>query len=150
VKKVKPKNLHPSVVKFKEFVRNNPKIIQEVRQGRATWQELYEDWYLLGEEDDRWETIGISKKDDSELALTKKEAVDSNDGKKLDWMSTITGMMKKMDPNQLQSHVNNLSQAIGAIQGLLAQFQGTQGTQSPPNQQREMEGPKHPFTFRKD
>jgi hypothetical protein len=150
VKKVKQKSLHPSVIKFKEFVKNNPKIIQEVRQGRATWQELYEDWYLLGEDDERWETIGISKKAESGLALTNKEAGESNDGKKLDWMSSITGMMKKMDANQLQSHVNNLSQAIGAIQGLLAQFQGGQGVPNQPNQQREIEGPKHPFTFRKD
>ena len=52
------KKLHPSVLQFKEFVKNNPKIIQEVRKGKATWQELYEDWYLLGEDDSRWETIG--------------------------------------------------------------------------------------------
>ncbi len=52
------KKLHPSVIKFKEFVKNNPKLIQEVRKGKATWQELYEDWYVLGEEDKRWETLG--------------------------------------------------------------------------------------------
>src|SRR6478736_2873314 len=98
-----PKKLHPSVIKFKEFVKNNPKIIQEVRQGRATWQELYEDWYLLGEDDERWETIGISKKAELGLAIKGKEAGESNDGKKLDWMSSITGMMKKMDANQLQA-----------------------------------------------
>jgi hypothetical protein len=65
---------------------------------------------------------------------------------KTDWMSTVTGMLKKMDPNQVQHHINNLSQAIGAIQGLLTQFQGS----TPPNQVRELEGPKNPFSFRKD
>jgi hypothetical protein len=55
-----------------------------------------------------------------------------------------------MDANQFQSHVNNLSQAIGAIQGLLGQFQGPQGGPSQSNQKRDMEGPTHPFTFRKD
>jgi hypothetical protein len=150
VKEVKQKKLHPSVIKFKEFVKNNPKLIQEVRQGRATWQELYEDWYLLGEDDERWETIGMSKKDNTGLAINKKEAEESNNDKKTDWMSAITGIMKKMDANQFQAHVNNLSQAIGAIQGLLAQFQGSQGGPSQPNQHRDMEGPAHPFTFRKD
>ncbi|MDP4085698.1 MAG: YlbD family protein [Bacillota bacterium] len=132
------KKLHPSVVEFKEFVRNNPKIIQEVRKGNATWQELYEDWYLLGEDDERWEKLG-----------QQKEAVEETmeDDKKTDWMSTLTGMLKKMDPNQMQHHINNLSQAIGAIQGLLTQFQGT--TSQPP-QTRELEGPKNPFSFRKD
>jgi outer membrane protein assembly factor BamD (BamD/ComL family) len=87
------KKLHPSVLKFKEFVKNNPKLIQEVRQEKATWQELYEDWYLLGEDDERWKTVENNKKNDSELAGSKKNAVESNDEKKSDWMSAITGMM---------------------------------------------------------
>jgi len=131
------KKLHPSVQKFKEFVKNNPKLIQEVRKGNATWQELYEDWYLLGEDDKRWETIGA----ETEPAPSK------NTESKGDLMSNIMGVFKKMDQNQIQSHLNNLSQAIGAIQGLLSQFQGTNGTNSaakPPA------GPQHPFTFRKD
>ena len=39
------KNLHPSVQKFKGFVKDHPELIQEVRKGNTTWQELYEDWY---------------------------------------------------------------------------------------------------------
>lgn len=134
---MKQKKLHPTVVKFKEFVKNNPVIIQEVRNGKATWQELYEEWYLLGEDDERWKTIGE--------AQTKNEAV--NDEKKSAWVSTITEMMKKIDPSQFQYHVNNLSQAIGAIQGLLGQFQGMNNSQ--PNQQVRENQPS-PFTFRKD
>ncbi len=38
-------------------------------------------------------------------------------------MSNIMGAVKNMDPNQVQHHINNLSQAIGAIQGVLSQFQ---------------------------
>lgn len=135
---MKQKKLHPSVVKFKEFVKNNPKIIKEVRNGNATWQELYEEWYLLGEDDERWNTIGENKKSDDELSDEKKSA----------WMSNITGMMKKIDPAQFQYHMNNLSQAIGAIQGLLSQFQGMNN--QPANQAREIEQPRNPFAFRKD
>jgi hypothetical protein len=131
------KKMHPSILKFKEFVRNNPKIIQEVRKGNSTWQELYEDWYLLGEDDARWDSIGEKKN-----SVMEGESIDN----KTDWMSTVTGMLKKMDPNQVQHHINNLSQAIGAIQGMLTQFQGS----NPPNQVRELEGPKNPFSFRKD
>jgi hypothetical protein len=131
------KKMHPSILKFKEFVRNNPKIIQEVRKGNSTWQELYEDWYLLGEDDTHWDSIGEEKG-----SVMERESSDN----KTDWMSTVTGMLKKMDPNQVQHHINNLSQAIGAIQGLLIQFQGS----NPPNQVRELEGPKNPFSFRKD
>ncbi|MBV7503858.1 YlbD family protein [Bacillus sp. sid0103] len=131
------KKLHPTVIQFKEFVKNNPKLIQEVRTGKATWQELYEEWYLLGEEDTRWETIGTNKE------TADEESVES----KGDWISSIMGMVKKMDPNQMQNHINNLSQALGAIQGVISQFQGNNPAGGPVKPQ---EGPKHPFMFRKD
>src|SRR4051794_2268010 len=101
------KNLHPSVIKFKEFVKNNPTLIKEVRNGNSTWQELYEDWYLLGEEDNRWKTIGV----------TTSSSTETGEDKKGDWVSTILGTVQKMDPNQIQHYIDNFSQALGAIQG---------------------------------
>ncbi len=138
------KNLHPSVLQFKEFVKNNPKIIKEVRNGKATWQELYEDWYLLGEEDSRWETIGIENNSEGKTNNVAK----TNNESKSDWMSNIMGMVKNMDPNQMQHHINNLSEALGAIQGVISQFQGSTNAGAAPVQRQE--GPKHPFSFRKD
>lgn len=131
------KKLHPSVQKFKEFVKNNPKIIQEVRKGNATWQELYEDWYLLGEEDKRWESIGE----------VKTEAVKTESEGKGDLVSNIMGMFKKMDPNQMQTYLQNASEAVTAIQGLLTQFQGGNTANAPAKPQ---ERPPHPFSFRQD
>ena len=130
------KNLHPSVQKFKEFVKNHPELIQEVRKGNATWQNLYEDWYLLGEDDPKW---GGSK------ASEKKDSVEEQE-KKTDWLGTIMGAVKNMDPEQLQGQISNISQALGAIQGVLSQFQGNKGGQ----QSAKSSGPGHPFSFRKD
>ena len=48
--------LHPSVQQFKEFVNHHPKMVHEVRNGHKTWQQFYEEWYLLGEEDPIWAT----------------------------------------------------------------------------------------------
>jgi hypothetical protein len=129
------KNLHPSVIKFKEFVKNNPALIMEVRNGNSTWQELYEDWYLLGEVDNRWETIGVKPSPSAE----------TEDEKKGDWISTILGTVQKMDPDQIQHYINSLSQALGAIQGVISQFQGSQPKQVNPKIEH-----KHPFSFRKD
>lgn len=132
------KKLHPSVLKFKEFVKNNPNLIKEVRSGKATWQELYEDWYLLGEEDSRFKTLG-------DETIPEKAEDKETDGK-TDWKSNILGMFKNMDANQIQGHINNLSQAIGAIQGVLTSFQSS----NPANSAKPPEGPKNPFSFRKD
>ncbi|WP_456271654.1 YlbD family protein [Bacillus sp. AK031] len=134
------KQLHPKVKEFKEFVQRHPKLSSEVRKGTATWQDLFEEWYLLGEEDSRWDTYreGAEKEGKKE----KKESTG--------FMDQIGGMLKNMDPNQMQDHINSLSQAIGAVQGVLSQFQsgntGTSSTQQSDTSQR----PRHPFLFRKD
>jgi hypothetical protein len=130
------KKLHPSVEKFKEFVKVHPELVQEVRKGNTTWQEMYEDWYLLGEDDPKWTN---KSKNDRNADSEEKE-------KKTDWLGTIMGAVKSMDPEQVQGQIHNISQALGAIQGVLSQFQGNKGGKQAPNSS----GPPHPFSFRKD
>ena len=40
---------------FKSFVRKYPGLKNDVRSGKATWQSIYEEWYLYGEDDSQWE-----------------------------------------------------------------------------------------------
>ncbi|HYK74675.1 MAG TPA: YlbD family protein [Pseudoneobacillus sp.] len=136
------KKLHPNVVKFKEFVKQNPKIIKEVRSGNVTWQELYEDWYLLGEDDPRWENFNNQERKNE----TNNNQKENTEDKKSDWMGQIFGYLKSMDINQMQHHINHVSQAIGAVQGLLSQFQSP----SQPSNRNQTGQPSHPFSFRKD
>jgi hypothetical protein len=135
------KKLHPKVKEFKEFVQKHPKLSSEVRKGSATWQDLFEEWYLLGEEDPRWNSYR-----EGEGNQEKKEKKETTG-----WMDQIGGMLKNMDPNQMQDHINSLSQAIGAVQGVLSQFQSSDTGSSSTTQQSETpQRPRHPFLFRKD
>ncbi|MBB2480384.1 YlbD family protein [Bacillus sp. APMAM] len=140
------KKLHPSVEKFKSFVKEHPGLIKEVRKGEHTWQELFEDWYLLGEDDPRWETHQSenSEESNSKTKTNKKKTSNTEKG----WMSQIGNVLQKMDPDQMDHHIHNISQAIAAIQGVLAQFQGTSsgGAQN----QNTTPEVKNPFSFRKD
>ncbi|MBP2240002.1 hypothetical protein J2Z40_000555 [Cytobacillus eiseniae] len=135
------KNLHPSVEQFKSFVKANPKIVKEVRSGKNTWQELYEDWYLLGEDDSRWDAYRMESKQEAKTEANAGE-------NKTDWLGTILGAMKKMDPNEMQGYVQNISQALGTVQGVLAQFQGGSGsTVSSKVTETKLSSP---FVFNKD
>lgn len=131
------KKLHPSVVKFKEFVKQYPKISSEVKKGTVTWQELYEDWYLLGEDDPRWDQFKDTKEG--------HEKENSAEEKNSDFVTQIFDYFKTMDVNQVQQYISNASQALGAVQGVLSQFQ----TPTKPSN-RNNPGPSHPFSFRKD
>ncbi|MBS4172395.1 YlbD family protein [Bacillus sp. FJAT-49736] len=138
------KKLHPSVEKFKSFVKEHPGLIKEVRKGEQTWQDLFEDWYLLGEDDPRWESY---QNENAEGTQAKEAKSKSSSKSEKGWMNQIGTVLQKMDPDQMQHHINNLSQAIAAVQGVLAQFQSPSS-----NQVQNPASPeaKNPFSFRKD
>ena len=138
------KKLHPSVEQFKTFVKANPKIIQEVRSGKSNWQELFEEWYLLGEEDARWDSYR------SEPIKTKEKSTDNANSSKSVWMSTVMDSIKNMDQNQLQGYIANINQALGTIQGVISQFSsGGTAIKSSTKTSGEQK-PKGPFSFRQD
>ena len=39
---------------FREFVSRHPSLRKEVLSGKKTWQNIYEDWVILGEENEIW------------------------------------------------------------------------------------------------
>ncbi|MEA3318838.1 MAG: YlbD family protein [Bacillota bacterium] len=124
---------HPSIEKFKDFVKRHPKLSQEVKSKKKTWQDLFEEWYLLGEEDESWK----SYRDDE----TQEEKTE----KKSDVIPQLLQSLKKMDVNQMQYHLTNVNSAIGNIQQLIQQFIPNSTKGSSPTQ-----GVKNPFSFRKD
>lgn len=126
-----------SIKQFKEFVKRHPKLVQEVRGGKKTWQDLFEEWYLLGEEDPVWEQYG-----DGQQSSSKEE---EKSGAKAEFIPVVLQTLKNMDMNKVQYHLTNVNSAIGNIQQLLQQF-------IPSNRQSNSssQGSKNPFTFRKD
>ncbi|MGM9986632.1 MAG: spore coat protein YlbD [Bacillaceae bacterium] len=154
-----------SVQQFKQFVKSHPKLRGIVRNGEKTWQELFEEWYLLGDNDPTWKKYreGNVKEDVKSSADTKSKGVNKNfiqsilkrndsekdgeekDGKLLD---TITGYVKKMDPDQIQSQITNVRSAIENIQKIVAIFNPSGG--STPSTGERKETKPNPFTFRKD
>ncbi|BBW96822.1 hypothetical protein GsuE55_16550 [Geobacillus subterraneus] len=125
------KPLHPSVEQFKQFVKKHPKLIQEVRSGKKTWKQVYEDWYLFGEDDEIWDPYRErdGKRNEGEKGASK-------------WLDKLAAMLGQMDAAEVQKHLANVQQAIGAIQSILSEFQGA--SQQRPNKD------EHPFSFRKD
>ena len=133
------KQLHPTVERFKTYVKGNPSVLKEVRSGKKTMQQLYEEWYVI-------------KDDEQGASATEKDQdkATSNEDKQ-DWVNQIMGTVKNMDVNQVQGYISNMSQALGAIQGVLSQFQGgsTNSKGSARSNNPSTQKP-NPFTFKKD
>lgn len=122
-----------SLEKFKEFVRKHPSLVKEVRRGIYTWQEVYEDWYLLGENHEVWKSFrdhtGAIEDSEEEMKRKKEESAA---------VSSLFDSLKNVDVQSMQKHVSNLSQALGAISGVISQFQSSS---------QEKEAPKSKKTF---
>ncbi|WP_185806863.1 YlbD family protein [Bacillus sp. HMF5848] len=133
------KQLHPSVQQFKEFVKNHPKLTKDVRAGKTTWQEIYEDWYIFGEEDEKW---------NSYRAVNSNESNEDSQQESSGVMSTILNSLKSLDGEKLQVQISNLNGAISAIQNVLQQFQTDQNSSN--NTSGATQDNRSPFVFRKD
>ncbi|RWS43958.1 cytoplasmic protein [Bacillus mycoides] len=139
--------LHPSVQQFKEFVNHHPKMVHEVRSGQKTWQQFYEEWYLLGEQDQIWTAYRpdgapafSSVKENKEEKKEKR----TEEEKTADVMGQMLSFFKKLDVEQMQHHLANVTSAIGSVQQVIQQFQGNHA------QQEQSTSENNPFFFQKD
>lgn len=119
-------NLQTEIEKFKEFINRYPKLRSEIRKNGRGWQELYEQWVLLGEEDEHWqqykEKISEVNKNESE-----KDGPFSKLDLKPDLVKQVLKYTESIDVNKLQSQVQQLSKTIGTVQEIVNQYQKPEG-----------------------
>lgn len=92
---------------FKKFVKAHPLLKTEVSSKRKTWQELYEDFVLLGEDafiDDNTTKTEIKK--------------NTTDNSTEDLIKTIVGYVKKIDPDQVTKTVTSIQKVLELIGGI--------------------------------
>ena len=72
---------------FRQFVKKYPKIRDDVINGKKTWQNIYEDWVILGEQSDIWNIYKEPKKE-------------VNDFLSSDSIKNIMNYVKKINPEK--------------------------------------------------
>lgn len=135
------RNLHPSVEEFKTFVRKHPELVKEVRRNGSNWQDYYEKWTLLGEDDPSWDKYkspALKEKDKEEKPKKAESA------KQKELMSQFMKVVDNVDLNKVQGHIHQLNGAISNIQTLIGEFQNIKG-----NIPYQSKG-KSPFFMNKD
>ena len=86
---------------FKEFVRNNPKLISFVKNNEMTWQKFYEIYYLYGEDDKIWNSY-----------------INTNNTTNKHSLSDLIEMAKNIDVEKVQSGITSLQKALGLVNDL--------------------------------
>lgn len=115
---------------FKQFARLHPGLREEVRSGRATWQSLFEEWYLYGPEDSQWEKFKtVSSTTTASDTSSSKSTTSQSDSSSSSSSTTNSGTeiltqafqyIQKMDMNKVQ-------QTMGTVQQFVKLFQTMQG-----------------------
>ncbi|GAE33825.1 YlbD family protein [Halalkalibacter akibai] len=143
-------NLHPTVQQFKQFIKEHPLLLQEVKEERKSLQELFEEWSILGAENEQWipykkatskEEIPLENGSKIEKESVKQEETQTQSA--TDALGQIMGIVKRMNVQDLQNHLAQFSSVLGNVQNVIQSFQKPS---NPTNQSPQ----DHPFSFRRD
>lgn len=83
--------------KFKEFVKNNPKLIDYVKNNNKSWQELYEIFALYGEDKEVW----------NNYLKTNKTGIED-----------LIKMIQSVNLDAVKNTVDSLQKAIGILKSI--------------------------------
>ncbi|SDG93965.1 Putative coat protein [Alteribacillus persepolensis] len=121
-------SLPPSLQEFRTFLYRHPRLIKEVREEKRTWNQLYQDWVILGEEHEEWKPYRVTEED-------KK----NDNPQSADSLQQLMKMIGQINVNELQQHIAQFSGVMGNVQRMLQHFQKSSGPPKPP---------QDPFSFR--
>ena len=90
---------------FKTFVRDNPKLINYVKNDSMSWQKFYEMYDLYGSDNSIWDKY-----------LNKTEVV--AESTKAVGFADVLGWLKNIDLDSFQNNINSIQRVVGVLQDL--------------------------------
>ncbi|MFF3021509.1 spore coat protein YlbD [Gottfriedia sp. NPDC057948] len=133
-------NNRPSIEQFRQFVMEHPKLREEVKTGKKTWQQYFEDWYYKGQDHEMWDEYRNDNNTKSQKKTAKTEQ--SEEG----YVGKVISFVKNLDPDQIQGHLTNVNSTLTNIQQLISQFKSPAASTN----QREEKPVSQQFNFRQD
>lgn len=104
---------------FREFVSRYPKVRDDVRSGKRTWQNIYEEWVIYGENDPQWQ-----KYNETDVAGSKTNTISNTNQKQTgntqaslnDSIKNIVSYVQKINPDSLNRTLNTVQKVVQIAQ----------------------------------
>ena len=108
---------------FRQFVSKHPLLRDEVRNNKFTWQNVYEEWVLYGEDDESWKKYEKENTNDNtfDASFTEEKTQDNNQNQSnttvnLDSIKSIMNYVQKINPDSLNKTLNTVQKVIQIAQ----------------------------------
>lgn len=104
---------------FRSFVLRYPKIKDEVASGNTTWQRMYEDWVILGEDDPKWNNYvggGSTEKANHPNETGKPKANTIEELLSSTSLKNVMNYVKKIDPDSISKTLNTVQKVLQITQ----------------------------------
>ncbi len=111
---------------FKEFIRNKPELVEYIKNKEMTMQSFYEIYDVYGNNEEAWKPYERSISNPSNNIISP---------------SKITDIMKNINLDEIQKHINTAQKALGVVEDLT-----TKGTA---NIENAIKGPLSPRPLNK-
>jgi hypothetical protein len=139
------KTTKKAIDEFKAFVKKYPKLSKVRRENNLSWQDIFEEWVLYGEDKNFWKEYGIEIK----AARSEKKLFDFGGGSGADILK-VANFLNQLDPVDLQEKLKQVDSALSMIQGFIGQLgsgsdQSSSNTGGNMNPNGQMNGPYNPY-----
>lgn len=103
---------------FRAFLSNHPGIQQDVESGNHTWQQMYEDWVILGEANPKWQ---VYRQAQSNSNTTQTATSTTKPGTIEELLSStslknVINYVKKIDPDSISKTLNTVQKVLQITQ----------------------------------
>lgn len=102
---------------FRTFVSKHPEVRTDVLNGKRTWQQIYEDWVILGEDNEAWAFNKTKDANANQNKGSKTESKKLEDLFSSESLKTIMGYIKKINPDTLSKTLNTIQKVLQITQG---------------------------------
>ncbi|HEY8395332.1 MAG TPA: spore coat protein YlbD [Bacilli bacterium] len=108
---------------FRAFVNRHPKLRDEVRNGARTWQNIYEEWVLYGEDHPGWKEYQDNQGTSNQYG--------NNFNLSLDSIRNVVGALQRLNPDSIYRTLNTVQKVIQIVQSFGGKNKPTPYIRSP-------------------
>lgn len=105
---------------FRAFVSKHPLLRDEVRNNKFTWQNVFDEWSLYGEDDESWKKYEVVKEESPTIGINDEENNNSSENTSstvnLDSIKSIMNYVQKINPDSLNKTLNTVQKVIQIAQ----------------------------------